>query len=96
MKDTATSTTSCVSATYINTSISIKYTVIGKTDDITYDLKNKTTLASIQLSNAPISYCTNSTYNYQYYGNFFNSDVILLTHPALSDPLIRFWKVKFS
>lgn len=76
VKDTTNATSSCVAATYVNTSTSPKYTVIGKSDDITYDLKNTTTVVSLQSSNAPVSTCVNSSYNYQYYGNFFNSDVI--------------------
>ena len=96
-KDSPSMTSSCVARVYSNLSTSAKYALIGKTGDITYDMKSSTTLETLTVSPATTATCSRAGWpslNYQYYGDLFNANTLTITHPGISDPNVRFWKVK--
>ena len=57
-KDTSSMTTSCVAGVYNNTSSFAKYALIGKTSDITYNMKSSTTIETITTSPATTATCS--------------------------------------
>ncbi len=87
----------CIAASYFNTSAGAKYVPIGKTNDINYDLKSSTTVETLTTTPISTATCSNGSpiYNYQYYGDLFNTDTLKITHPGIIDPKIRFWKVNY-